>query len=72
LLERKDALVTLGVEQIAALRSLSGEEREYASVELTEWDKLLRLLARAEPDQDETPRLLLGANQTAPETTLPQ
>ena len=72
LLERKDALVTLGVEQIAALRSLSGEEREYVAVELTEWDELLRLLARAEPDQDETPRLLLGANQAVPETTLPQ
>jgi hsp70-interacting protein len=68
ILDRKDALVAQGVQRISALRALTGEEREFASVELELWENLLVLLARATPDIEETPLMITGA---APET-IPQ
>lgn len=68
---RKAALATLGVQRIAALRALTGEDREFAAVELEHWEQLLVLLARAEPDAAEEPVLMLAAGQPATET-LPQ
>lgn len=49
-LQRKNALVALGVQRIAALRALTGEEREFAAVELEHWESVVVLLARAVPD----------------------
>ena len=45
---RNDALVALGIRRVAALRALTGEEREFASVELDHWESILVLLARTE------------------------
>jgi hypothetical protein len=52
-MSRKNELVSLGVKRIAALRALEGEEREFAAVELEQWEGLLVQLSRAQPD-DET------------------
>lgn len=49
-LDRKNVLVALGVERVAALRTLTGEDRDYAAVELENWESILVLLARAVPD----------------------
>jgi bacterioferritin-associated ferredoxin len=54
-LDRKDALVAQGVQRVAALRALTGEEREFASVELEHWENLLVQLSRASPDGPEEP-----------------
>lgn len=61
-LSRKDALVAHGVQRVSKLRALTGEDREYASVELESWENLLVQLARATPDADETPLMIGGAN----------
>ena len=53
-LSRKDALAGLGVQRISSLRGLSGEDREYAQEELSLWERLMQLLARAEPDTPES------------------
>lgn len=45
--ERKNRLAALGVQRVSALRKLVGEEREFASQELEQWEKLLIQLARA-------------------------
>lgn len=58
ILDRKNILVSRGVERVSAIRSLEGEEREFASVELELWENLLVLLARAEPGSAEAPLLL--------------
>lgn len=46
-LEKKDALIALGVQHITALRALMGEDREFAQVELEHWEGLMILLARS-------------------------
>ena len=72
-LDRKSALVARAVERVAALRALTGEDREYAAVELELWESILVLLARATPDETETssaePPLMLPVSNTP---TLPQ
>lgn len=50
-LHRKNEICAWGVQRIASIRKLSGEEREVASMELEEWEHILVLLARAEPDE---------------------
>ena len=52
-LSRKDTLVAHGVQRVSALRALTGEEREYAAVELEHWENLLVQIARATPDTEE-------------------
>jgi hsp70-interacting protein len=52
-LHRKNGLVSLGVERVAALRALTGKDREYAAVELDHWETIMVLLARAVPDEAE-------------------
>jgi len=47
LLARKQALVGFGVQRIAALRSLEGEEKEFAEIELEKWESFLVVLARS-------------------------
>ena len=49
-LDRKNTLVARGVERVASLRALTGEEREYASAEVEQWESILVLIARATPD----------------------
>jgi len=58
ILDRKNGLVAQGVQRVAALRALTGDEREFAAAELETWEALLVLLARATPDSDETPLML--------------
>mmetsp|Transcript_16394 Transcript_16394/g.35675 ORF Transcript_16394/g.35675 Transcript_16394/m.35675 type:complete len:401 (-) Transcript_16394:2688-3890(-) len=59
LLQRKQHLASLGVQRIQQLRSAKGEEAESAKVELQNWESFLILLARAEPEEEPTPKLLL-------------
>lgn len=68
-LQRKNMLVARGVERIAQLRSLTGEDREYAATELELWESILVLLARAEPDAPADPNVMLPPSNTH---TLPQ
>ena len=49
-LERKDSLAALGVERVSTIRGLTGEEREFAQLELDHWELLMVLLARTTPD----------------------
>lgn len=53
ILQRKNKLAALGVKRIAFLRSLSGEDREFAQVELDHWESFMVLLSRAEPEEPE-------------------
>eukprot|EP00538_Stauroneis_constricta_P009171 CAMPEP_0119565474 /NCGR_PEP_ID=MMETSP1352-20130426/30144_1 /TAXON_ID=265584 /ORGANISM="Stauroneis constricta, Strain CCMP1120" /LENGTH=374 /DNA_ID=CAMNT_0007614395 /DNA_START=101 /DNA_END=1225 /DNA_ORIENTATION=- len=53
ILQRKTALVGLGVQRIAAMRKLTGDDKEYATVELEAWEGLIQQLARANPDEAE-------------------
>merc|ERR1739848_809982 len=52
LLQRKQHLVSLGVQRIQQLRSAVCEEAEFTRVELQHWESLLVQLARAEPDDE--------------------
>ena len=52
LLTRKNALAALGVQRISALRSLTGEDREFAQVELEHWENVMTLLSRATPEEE--------------------
>ena len=63
-LERKNALVAQGVQRVAALRALTGDDRGYASVELEHWESILVLLARATPDVAAAPPLMLPPSDT--------
>lgn len=65
--ERTNRIVAIGVPRVASLRKLEGDDRQCASHELDEWEKLLVGLARAEPDSV----LLIGPAEPAPES-LPQ
>jgi hsp70-interacting protein len=62
ILNRKESLVALGVQRIQALRAMTGDEKEYAAVELETWEALLVQLARASPDAAEEPRLMIAAS----------
>jgi hsp70-interacting protein len=64
ILERKESLVALGVQRIQALRALTGDEKEYATVELETWEGLLVQLARASPDAAEEPPLMITASNS--------
>ncbi len=52
LLQRKQHLASRGVQRIQVLRALKGEEAESTRVELQHWEAFLRLLARAEPEEE--------------------
>lgn len=52
ILHRKNALAALGVQRISSLRSLKGEDREFAQVELEHWEGFMVLLARAKPENE--------------------
>merc|ERR1712232_423629 len=64
---RKNAIVGIGVKRVSTLRGLVGDEREYAAVELEQWEALLLNLSRIAPD----PRPLITAGQPAV-SSLPQ
>jgi hsp70-interacting protein len=53
ILDRKSALVSLGVQKIGIMRKLDGEDREFASIELHYWETLVVHLARANYDESE-------------------
>merc|ERR1712176_644122 len=78
ILQHKDLLAGIGVQRIAYLRTLTGEDAEFATVELEHWEALLLLLARAEPDIEEeentnTTTLLLGNGPIEPpQEVIPQ
>lgn len=46
LLARKQALVAFGVRRISSLRSLEGEDKEFAAIELEHWEAFIILLSR--------------------------
>lgn len=71
ILDLKQYLVGLGVNRVSSLRSLEGEEREFASEELHLWELMIVELARAQRDEVSEPTLLLG-QQTPTGETLPQ
>eukprot|EP00548_Thalassiothrix_antarctica_P006445 CAMPEP_0194147194 /NCGR_PEP_ID=MMETSP0152-20130528/22576_1 /TAXON_ID=1049557 /ORGANISM="Thalassiothrix antarctica, Strain L6-D1" /LENGTH=365 /DNA_ID=CAMNT_0038847905 /DNA_START=57 /DNA_END=1154 /DNA_ORIENTATION=+ len=72
LLTRKNSIVALGIRRIATLRNLEGEEKEYAAIQLEEWETLIRQLSRITPDEEEEqqPILMIGASPIP--TALPQ
>jgi hsp70-interacting protein len=49
-LARKDPLAAAAVRRVSAIRMLTGQNREFAEVELGYWERILALLARAAPD----------------------
>ncbi len=53
LLQRKNELACLGVQRIASLRQLTGDESEATQNELESWENVMVLLARAEPEEEE-------------------
>jgi hypothetical protein len=55
-LQLKDGLVGAGVQRVAALRQLQGDERDDAAHELELWEQLLVLLARSTPDESLLPQ----------------
>jgi hsp70-interacting protein len=48
--ERKKRIVSQGVQRVSSIRKLKGEEQETAAYELDQWEQLLVMIARAEPD----------------------
>jgi hypothetical protein len=54
LLQRKNELVQMGVKRIASLRKLSSEDRALAQTELDSWENVMVLLARSEPENEES------------------
>ena len=61
----KENLVELGVRRISTLRALTGEDREFAAVELGLWESIMLLFARgtdaSETCKNEKPSLLLAS-----------
>ena len=53
ILEQKSSIVSVGIRAIQAIRDLKegGEEREYASLELEEWENLMVTLSEAEEEE---------------------
>lgn len=73
ILDRKDALMSLGSQRVDALRNIEGEEKEYAQVELELWLEILPLLESATFDADEPPPApLMIQDGTAETTMMPQ
>jgi len=76
ILSRKSFLAALGVKQISTLRGLKGEERDFATVELENWESFMLELARATPDVEtsasEAPSLLEGRKPGDPTDDLAQ
>mmetsp|Transcript_26155 Transcript_26155/g.39584 ORF Transcript_26155/g.39584 Transcript_26155/m.39584 type:complete len:351 (+) Transcript_26155:98-1150(+) len=66
---RKSDVVALGIDRVSTLRGLDGDEREYASVEVEQWETFLLQLSRMKPDAETTP--LITAGQPSP-SVLPQ
>jgi len=70
ILSRKDKIASTGIRRVTALRTLTGEEREFAATELELWERILILLARATPDPVEEsssePTRLLEADKQSP------
>ena len=52
-LSRKDPIVAVAVKRVTALRALTGEDREFADIELKLWESVLLLLARATDDSQQ-------------------
>lgn len=52
-LSRKDPIAAAAVRRVAAIRKLTGEDLDFAEVELGYWERILTLLARATPDTEE-------------------
>ena len=69
---RKQALVSKGVERVAALRKLSGEDKEFAGPEMELWENLIRALAHLEPDIEEAPLMLQNGSIEDPQTLASQ
>jgi len=67
---RKNNIVTLGINRVATLRGIEGEEKEYAAGELEEWENLILQLSRTTPDEEE-PTLMITQGQSFPRA-LPQ
>ena len=70
-LDRKNALVAEGVKRVAALRALTGKEKDFTSIEIEHWEGLLMQLSRATPDGPEEPSSSAPAvlEASKPETT---
>jgi len=51
-LTRRDPVVAVAVKRVAAIRELTGDDREFATVELGLWESTLRLLARGTEDEN--------------------
>ena len=71
ILDLKQNLVALGVNRVSSLRSLEGEEREFASEELNLWELIIVELARAQRDEIREAQLLLDQGPSTGET-IPQ
>jgi len=69
ILDYKQNLVGLGVNRVSTLRSLEGEEKEFAAEELSLWELMIVELARAQRDESREAPLLLGPSTGE---TLPQ
>jgi len=73
ILDRKNALISLGSQRVAALRNMEGDEKEYAQVELVLWLEILALVESATPDVDEpAPAPLMIQDGTVETTMMPQ
>ena len=74
ILDQKATIVDVGTAQLQTLRALTGEDREYADVEIGLWEALLAALDSAERDNEanEAPLMLGNAPQNTPSTALPQ
>lgn len=74
-LDNRINLTRTGAERTTEIESLTGEDLEFAQVELQHWQTLISNLESAEPDQPQSQPTLLLANTSslpAPPETLPQ
>jgi len=53
ILKRKNMLAAQGVQRISSLRALTGEDREFAQMEVEQWESFMVLLARTTPVNEE-------------------
>ncbi len=71
ILDMKSSLVGLGVQRVAAMRALEGEEKEYAEEELRLWEKLIMELSRGIRDElnpDNQAPLAIAAGDPSPDS----
>ena len=52
-LSRKEPIVAVAVKRVTELRALTGEDREFAQIELALWESVLHLLARSTEDSQQ-------------------